>query len=416
MFTVLFTGILIVGSSPAAWGAQLSAFVNPNEPDSPFEMKYQKTIFIEYQEGGQIADTLRGQTDEISKIVLEGDSGVEELKSKLNQRFASDGSGVTIKDLNVDYSVTLTGRPLNTSLDYKLILSGTLQGYTIVEGKGVQQAIVDMGWRGMTLDGPVMLQGSEINLPINALKEIAPSVGDAVSGEALELLERPLIDATGIKEQPLTNWHFLFDPTGINVDANQFGLASEISGFVVSSYTMGESSIREGRQVERIFEADFTADKNYVIRTVQSSDNANLNVIGFAAIDQLEGLEIVGVTPTPPEGYATTSTGEFPIMIIYGMAGLAAVGGGVFFMFSNRALKKEEGMGQQGIDPSRLTGYQTSASSGGYQTNRGEAQLTDGGDYQQHRSVYDESTQTSQPEEDTSQSSRGSMPKGWKPE
>ena len=48
----------------------------------------------------------------------------------------------------------------------------------------------------------------------------------------------------------------MFDPTGINADASTFGLDDSIAGFVVSSWTMGESSIREGRQVERIYEAE----------------------------------------------------------------------------------------------------------------------------------------------------------------
>ena len=56
-------------------------------------------------------------------------------------------------------------------------------------------------------------------------------------------------------------------------------------------------------------------------------------------VDNLEDLEIIGVTPTPPEGYATTSTGGFPVGIIYGMAAMAAIGGAGIFIFSNRKLK-----------------------------------------------------------------------------
>ena len=56
---------------------------------------------------------------------------------------------------------------------------------------------------------------------------------------------------------------------------------------------------------------------------------------------------------------------------------------------------------QTGIDPNRLVGYQTSASSGGYQTNRGEAQLKDETDYQQTRSHYDEPSQQSPPPQAT---------------
>ncbi len=105
----------------------------------------------------------------------------------------------------------------------------------------------------------------------------------------------------------------------------------------------------------------------------------------------LDGVEIIGVTPTPPEGYATTSTGGFPIMIVYGMAGVAAIAGIAFFLISSRSMKNEK-KGQQGISPDRLVGYQTSASSGGYQTNRGEAQLKDDTSYQQTRSVYDDNS------------------------
>jgi len=102
----------------------------------------------------------------------------------------------------------------------------------------------------------------------------------------------------------------------------------------------------------------------------------------------LDGLEIAGVTPEAPENF-NTATGDFPIFIIYGMAGMAAVAGIAFFFVSNRSLKNEK-VGQQGIDPSNLVGYQTSSASGGYQTNRGEAQLRGDTEYQQTRSYYDE--------------------------
>ena len=190
--------------------------------------------------------------------------------------------------------------------------------------KILKEPLIDLGWRGLSADGPVNIDGTEINVPLNILRDQEPDVYSYFEGtEAEDVLNRPLIDADFILEQPLTNWHFLFDPTGINVDAGTFGLDDEIAGFVVSSWTMGESSIREGRQVERIFEATVVADQPYTVRSVQSTDQGNLYAIGFGALDILDGVEIAGVTPTPPEGYATTSTGDFPIFIVYGMAGLA---------------------------------------------------------------------------------------------
>lgn len=411
LFTALIAGMLVVGAAPSAWGsAQLDALINSNNSESPFEIKYQRSVFIEYEDGGQIADALRGTSGSLAFTQSDGDPEVESLKGLINQNIRSAQSLTSIKELNVDYLVILSGNQELTSIDYKIVLTGTLQDYIIVEGQGAGRSIIDIGWRDLTADGPVSMQGGEINLPISAITQLAPDVAAAIQGEARDLLERPLIDATQIHNQPIATWHFLFDATGINADALQFGLSDEIAGFVVSKFTMGESSIREGIKIEREFEATFTHDREYTVRTLESSDSASLSVIGFAVRDSLYGTEVLGVTP---EGASIKPTGDFPVFIIYGMAGLAAVGGGAFFLFSNRALKKEANMGQQGIDPSRLTAYQTSSSAGGYQTNRAEAQLRDSDDYQKHRSVYDEAQDSQKDDDDAPQSTKGAMPKGW---
>ena len=412
-FTILLSVLIIFATSSPVWAAQMDARINPDSPDFNFQVKYQRTIFIEYNEGGQLADQLRG-TMESNRLTTDSTNpAIVDLINRINQKLNSDGSGAIVSDLNVEYSAQLVGRGINTSIDYKIILSGTITDHIIRERQGQAPAIIDVGWRGITVEGPVVIDGTEINLPISFIKDKVPSVFLSIKGtEAEVLLSENLINAEGIKNQPLPKWHFLFDPTGINVDAATFGLAEEITGFVVSGFTMGESSLREGRQVEKIVEAQFTLDKSYIVRSVESADSANIAVIGFGVRDSLEGLEIFGVTPTAPEGFATTSTGEFPVSVIYGMAAMAAIGGVGIFIYSNRKLKRE-GTEQTGIDPSQLKAYKTSAGAGGYQTIRGEAQLIDDSDYQKTRSVYDEE----KPQESTkSQSTKGTLPKGWKPE
>jgi len=392
---LLLTGLLVVSTSSPAWAAQIDARINPNSPESFFDINYQKTVFIEYPEGGILFDELHEKEWTVSGTADSSNSGVQDLIANLNKKNKDNGSQARISDLNVVYDFHLKGRNLNTSIDYKVSLKGTLTDYVV--SKDQTKTLIDLGWRGLTADGEIVIDGVEINHPITILRDNEPAVYEILVGtEAENILKKNLINADYILQQSMTNWHFLFDPTGINVDAGTFGLDKSISGFVVSHWTMGESSLREGRQVERVFEADINADKHYVVRSVQSSDQGNLSTIGFGALDILDGLEIAGVTPKAPEGYATTSTGEFPVMIVYGMAGMAAIGGIGFFIFSNRALKNQE-TAQTGIDPSRLTGYQTSSSAGGYQTNRGEAQLKDDTGYQQTRSVYESETPQSLP-------------------
>ena len=397
ILTILLAGLIVIGTSAPAFGAQLDTRINPNNAESPFKMSYLKTVFIEYPNGGVLFDTLSTSQWIVSGTADSTNPGVQELMSNLNNGIQSDGSQARISDLNVIYEFQLKGRSIQTSIDYRVVLEGTITDYIITEDS--QKKLVDLGWRGLTTTSPITIDGIEINIPLGVLETEEPILYNTFVGtEAESVLNRELINADFILEQPLTNWHFLFDPTGINADASQFGLDESIAGFVISSWTMGESSIREGRQVERIYEAEVMADETYTIRSVQSTDTANLSSVGFGALDILDGVEIIGVTPTPPDDYMTTSTGGFPIMIIYGMAGLAAVGGIGFFIISSRSMKNQS-QGQQGIDPNNLVGYQTSASSGGYQTNRGEAHLKDDTDYAQTRSVYEDTPQETLPQE-----------------
>jgi len=415
VFTVLLSSILLVGTISPALAAQLEIRMNPEADFATGEMKYQKTVFIEYNDGGKIADQLRGKEFTVSFTADTTEPGVAKLQDQLNQNIANTGSSTHITDLIVEYTAHLTGRGLSASIDYKVVLKPTINNYVIRPYSENSPALVDVSWRGLAVSGPFVANtlqygDVEINMPISFIKSNLPDTYSVIAGtEAETLLSKSIIDASFIGQQPLSNWHFLFDPTGINVDASTYGLDESISGFVVSTFTMGESSFREGIQVEREESVQFTADMPYAVRTVQSADNANLKVIGFAAVDNLQGVEVLGVSPQAPQGYATTSTGGFPVSIIYGMAALAGIGAIAIFFISSRQLKKEEGKGQQGIDPSQLRVYETSTAAGGYQTNRGEAQLISDAEYEKHRSVYEQEKQPA-----SGGNKGGAMPKDWK--
>ncbi len=402
----LFLVIFLTINVSVAVAAQLDVKINPNNDNTVLNIKYQRTVFIEYNDGGEFASILRDAEYTVKFSVDESNSGVMLLMDKLNTKFINDGSVTRVKNLDVEYEVHLVGRELSASVDYKIRLVATISNFIIREYSSNIPALIDAAWRGVTTNDPVVIDTNEfgdveINLPISFIKNNMHSIYDVIIyTDAEQLLSQNIINAEGIKNQPLTNWHFLFDPTGINVDASTFGLSDEIKGHVISSFTMGESSIREGRQVEKVYEATVVADEKYVIRSIESADSGNISIIGFAAIDKIENNEVFGVSPNSPEGYATTSTGEFPVMIIYGMAGMAGMGAIAILIFSNRKLKKEYGQGQQGIDPSRLMARSTSDSAGGYKTVRGEAYLVD------------DNNQNNRPSNNTK--NKGTMPKGWK--
>jgi hypothetical protein len=98
------------------------------------------------------------------------------------------------------------------------------------------------------------------------------------------------------------------------------------------------------------------------------------------------------------------------------MAGMAAIGGVAMYMMSMRKLKGEKGhYNQTGIDPRNLSATATSASSGGYQTVRGEAQVKGLDDYDQHRNYYSDDKPQVEEKSESASTTGGAMPKGFKP-
>ena len=419
--------ILIVGSVSPAFAAQLNWDAKTPETAEVPKFKFQRTAYIEYEEGGSIADALRGQSLTVEFTADSTTPGVDKLIEKLNDNLRELQSSAHITDVKIEYHASLFGRGENTSVDYRLIMIPTIDGYLIKPYTEGSPALFDILWRGVTVNGPITITTEEygdveINQPISFYEQNYPEVASQITGEARDVLSMPLIDASGIGALGIGNWHFLADPTGIVAETSKYGFSG--AKVVVSSFTMGESSFREGQIKEKEFEATFTSDKTYHIRTIESGDSGNVFLAGYASPDKLGGAEVVGVSPVAPSTGAQTSSGSFPIFIIYGMAGMAAAGAGGFFWWSSKKAKRDSEHVQTGIDPKYLRGVDTSEASGGYKTNRGEAELiSDDQTHKQHSSVYDQgSTRGSLPagydkpkEEPKPSSNRGSMPKDWKP-
>ena len=391
LFLPIFVAILImVGATTPVWAAQMEVRINPDAESSPFYIRYQKTVFIEYPEDGLIHDQLNGQDWHVTGSADSSNPGVQDLMGQLNQKILDSKSQASISDLNVSYDVHLRPFGGHTSVDYNVALSGDISNYFITRDS--QRALIDLGWRGLSAYDDVVIDGVEINTPISILESHSPETYELLAGTAADdVLLQQIINADFILEQSMTKWQFLFDPTGINVEAGTFGLSDEIAGFVVSQWTIEPSNIITGIQSAIEIEATVVLDREYTVKSKQSADGAFIQMVGYGTLGVLDGIEIAGVTPESPPVVQ-----EFPVFIIYGMAGIAAVAGIGFFFVSNRSLKNQS-VGQQGIDPSRLVGYQTSSSSGGYRTNRGEAQLRDNSDYQQTRNVYDNASRNVPP-------------------
>jgi len=397
---VLAAALLV--AVPDAWGATLTAFLEPEENEATFTVSYLQTFTIQHEGEGMLAGLLEGEAWEVERKFYPDDPGVIDLTERINSGILAERSTAKIDGLNVAFSSSLAPRDTSSDFNYRIDISGEIVDYVIKEEDPAVPGILDMGWRHFALSGPVVLDGIDINTPFSVLRDNSPDVHDALEGtEVSGVLSDGLMSSAEFAD-PLDVWHFLVDPTGITREAiEKFGISEEIEGKVISKYTLGESSIREGRKTDEVIDVPFSLDRDYHMRTIKTIDLGEVNVVGYTSISSLDDLETLGYSSEPIG--TTTSTGQFPVFIVYGMAAIAAVGAGMFFFISSRQLKKEEGATQTGIDPAHLQATATSSAAGGYQTNRGESQL---------RSDYGSGPSTS-PELSGPESTRGSMPKGW---
>ncbi|QLH09319.1 hypothetical protein [Candidatus Nitrosotenuis sp. DW1] len=389
--TALIPLILQVGTMPA-FAAQLSWDAVKN-PDSP-KFTFQRTVSIEYPDGGVIADSLRGR-QEGTHLNAKADFKTVE---KINDQLAKAGSQVRISDVYFEYSAELVGHEHDATIDYKITMIPTIGKFLIREYSENSAALFDVAWRGIKVEGPVVLSDEagqiDINSPESFLQRF-PSVHEKiVSTGAEKILRMSLIDASGLL-LPLAKWHTLMDPTAVIVDASRYGF----KGNVITTLSMGESTIFTPTK-EKISEIEFASDKKYTVRTLESADNANLFIPGYAAPTILSQYEMIGASPKASSGGTNDNfQGQFPIFVMYGMAVIGALGAIGFFWWSGRKAKKEINSSQTGIDPKHLRGISTSEASGSYHTNRGESHLVDSQTYNQTESVYEKS--------------KGTMPKDW---
>lgn len=388
---LVITTVVLLSSATSASAAQFLWDARSETTQVIPKFTFQRTISIEYPDDSMMAEELNEVQKTEYHVADSSTNGMPTLVEKINKSLENAGSHVRISDVSVEYTATLVGRQNSATIDYKLVLVPTITDFVIREYTAESPALLDVSWRAIKVDGPIMLfDDTEINMPVSFLKKHFPSVYGQISGtDAETILSSSLLDASGVG-LPLAKWHSLFDPTPIISDAEKFGF----KGDIVTTYSMGESRIGVTAK-EKVLEASFSG---YKIKSIEAADSATIFVPGYASPDVLLGLEVIGISPVSLGGFQFNDQGQFPVLIIYGMAGIAAASAGCFFWWSGKKAKRDASLGQSGIDPVYLRGVHTSLASGGYHTNRGEAHLMEE-NHDQTKSVY---------------KNDGAMPKGWK--
>ena len=327
----VIAALLITGLADQANAAQIDAALIPEFDRAAGSFVGVKFVTIKYEMDSAVADLFNGRTERI-EFSIEGtnSSGTAELIAKANQALIRIQSPVQFASANLTYSGVLRGGPDKLTLTYKVEFIPTYSGFKL-DSNATDNILMDINWRGFIIDGPVIVASPDrgkidINHPIGLLQATFPDFADKLaSSGAHTIMTEPILDFSEIGAMPMERWHVLFDPTfsqvsGVDIFKGNIGKAK-----VLSVYSLGECSIREGCPPPKEGDAQVNLDDTMMqIHISTPQPNSHIEIAGFTSIEKTADHETIRVSlleKNPGIPFFTLQV----LLVLAGMMGAIAV-------------------------------------------------------------------------------------------
>jgi hypothetical protein len=329
--------VFVIGGfvgSPAH-GAQINAFLVPEHDEGHAKFMGLKFIQMKYPRGSPLAEKFEGTNKRIEFTAPLQPSELD----KLNRALLESNSPMQLSNASVAYAGTVRGSHDTLILTYRLELDSQMYGYVLNQSSNSTETIlIDSNWRGFIIHGPVMANTDiygevNVNEPIGLVQAMfsnfAWKLMDA-DAETRTIMTEPILDFGDIGKMPLEKWHLLFDPTFSQASVKGVLHTDIGTTKVLSVYSLGECSIREGCPEPR--EADSTAIINGTDLKVHISTpqpNAQIEIAGYTTIQRgsVNGdLEIIRVSLDNP---GPSGPPPFTMQVLLVLAGMMAAVAGV---------------------------------------------------------------------------------------
>ena len=325
--------ILIPTAISQSFASQMEVFLLPERDAADPVFTSIRFVTLQYEPGSELAKVLNGTNERITFTLNSTTPGMAELQNTINEAILKEKkSPIQLNNSKLDYTAQIRGDEDRAQISYKIKFAPHITEYVLPSN--TTNKVVDLDWRGVVVQGPLTVTVPkygefDINYPIGPVKALYPEVAQKLESveQSKKIFDTPLLDYEEIGF-PMDRWHFLFDPTGSQASAAGSGYAEEGESKVVSVFSLGESSFREGTHAAKESSASTTIDGSKV--SIKSSDpppSAQIQIGGFAQIKKINNAEIAVVSPTGPSGTAA-ATGGFPIqvlLILGGMMGAVAI-------------------------------------------------------------------------------------------
>lgn len=324
--------VLVASLASPAYAAQINASLIPEFDSATGSFVGVKFVQIRYAPDSALAELFNGKSERI-EFSIEGTnaSGMDELVAAANQALLEAQSPAQVSSANLTYSGVLRGGPDMLTLTYNVELVPAFSGFNLNRSAS-DNIPMDINWRGFVIDGPVFVDSPEhgrinVNHPIGLLQAIFPEVADELAGsEASGIMTEPILDFSELGAMPMERWHWLFDPTFSQASTGGILRGSDIgSAKVMSVYSLGECSIREGCPPPKEGDASVTIDGTPAqVHISTPQPNAQIEIAGFTSIEKAGAYDLIRVSMESANPGIPGFTMQV-LLVFGGMMGVIAV-------------------------------------------------------------------------------------------
>jgi hypothetical protein len=269
----------------------MTTFLIPEVDKADVIFTAPRFITLKYEPGSALSNQFNGKTESVSFRLNNSDADMQKIISAFNRAFIEKRTPVQIINASLDYTASLRGDPDKLALAYKVVLKPTISRYTLETGA---QSLIDLDWRDVDVNSSLVVNTPEngqmdINKPIGLINSTYPEFANQLlNTELAGMMTTPLFNFHELG-MPMDRWHFLFDPTGSQAGAAGAGYAEQGGARVVSVFSLGESSFREGtHSAQEQFATGTIGDTSISGQSSTPPPNGQLQIAGFARIQKVD--------------------------------------------------------------------------------------------------------------------------------
>jgi hypothetical protein len=345
-FSLLY--ILISFNHNFAHAVTLTSLINPDSTISSVNYQESHPIQFNYPLNSNLALLFKQLPQRISINASSIDSinenknntyAIQNLLSLVNEQFQKKNSIVQATAANVSFIVDIRQfSDTETSVDQRISMDLTLENFVIPNANDPSHKYIDLNWRDFKINEPITLQFTnmnsqsknttkiDINHPLSMLYSLNPSFKNEINSNSTDtpILNNPLIDFSKLS-LPMDNWYHLFDPAPRLAETKGYGFKGEANGAnVVTIYSLGEGSIREGKHEDTTYNVIFGNNRQYKADLIQPAPNGRIDILGYSKIVSSPGGEDTAIISQTNEG-GSSYAGNFPFVVLGGLGAMMAV-------------------------------------------------------------------------------------------